>query len=80
MTLSLYEDNTCAVSMGDTQITTGSWSFANSALTVTLEGQEPATSDPSKLQDVGIVVDLIVGSSGSSVTFTGPNTLVGVLG
>ena len=80
MTLSLYEDNTCAVSMGDTQITTGSWSFANYALTVTLEGQEPATSDPSKLQDVGIVVDLIVGSSGSSVTFTGPNTLVGVLG
>ena len=80
MTLSLYEDNTCAVSMGENEIAAGSWSFANYSLTVTLEGQEPASSDTSRLQDEGIVVDLIVGSSGSSVTFTGPATLVGVLG
>ena len=78
LTLSLYEDHTCAVSMGDTQISAGSWSFANYALTVTLEGQEPASSDTSKLQEVGIVISL--GISGNPVEFTGPNTLVGVLG
>lgn len=43
-----------------------------------LEGQEPVSSDPSKLQEVGIVISL--GISGNPVEFTGPNTLVGVLG
>ncbi len=80
MTLSLYDDHTCAITMGETQITTGTWSFANYALTVTLEGQEPATSDTSVLQTEGIVVSLVVGSSGTAISFTGPNTLVGVLG
>ncbi len=80
MTLSLYDDHTCAITMGDTQITTGTWSFANYALTVTLEGQEPATSDVSVLQTEGIVVSLVVGSSGTAIPFTGLNTLVGVLG
>ena len=80
MTLSLYDDHTCAITMGDVQIATGTWSFANYALTVTLEGQEPATSDTSVLQTEGIVVSLVVGSSGTAIPFTGPNTLVGVLG
>ena len=46
--------------------------------TVTLEGQEPVSSDTSKLQEVGIVISL--GISGNPVEFTGSNTLVGVLG